>query len=630
MGYQRMYKYIKETGKDFDELALILSENVNEVFVDLETTGLDPIVDKILLLQIMAGGQIFIYDLLKLNNEHLKYLINLLQFTKVTSVFHNAKFDLKFIYHNTGIWMDKVFDTMNCEVLINAGVGKSTYKLKDLVAKYCGIDMEKESRELFYKQEVHNITEQMLIYAAKDVQVLTDIYHQQTELIRQAKEEKVLEIEMGLLPVVAKMEYDGVLLNQDEWLKLDNAERERFDRVLKQLVETLIEESDVTKYKDANEYATALAIPVKTKKLTRELELLTTPELIKGWASKNFNINSPKQLKTALNLIGIDVESVDKKVLKKMEKSKVIDLLLERSESSKRISTYGRNVIEYIHPVTGRIHTEFLNMGAASGRFSSGNPLNLQNIPNASGYRECFIASPDYEWLSLDYSQQEFRLAGAISREQKIIDAYIAGADMHTATASIIYNKPLNEIDKKERFVGKTANFTILYGGTEWALGRNLDIPIDESLQIIKLFKEGFPTLSAFKEAAESAIIKLGYSSTPLGRRRYNPPKPLYMTGNEYVKFISKIKREGFNHIIQGGAADITKIAMLYIARNNPFGDKLRMLIQVHDEINLEAHKSIANDAVEFVREQMLIAEQPFLGEIPAAVDANTGSHWIH
>jgi DNA polymerase-1 len=313
-----------------------------------------------------------------------------------------------------------------------------------------------------------------------------------------------------------------------------------------------------------------------------------------------------------------------------MAQHPILDIMMEKSECAKRVSTYGRSVIEYFHPITGRVHTEFLNMGAASGRFSSGNPMNLQNIPRDNGYKECFISAPDFDWISADYSQQEFRLAGAISGEQKIIDAYIQGADMHTATATLIYNKPLNEISKQERFIGKTANFTIVYGGTEWALGKNLGLSNEKSMEILKAFHEGYPTFSEFKSVAEAAILKMGFSSTVLGRRRYNEPQPIYQTNNEYLKYIGKQKREGFNHIIQGTAADITKMGMVIAYRDNPFGNLFRMLIQVHDELNAEAHKDISKDAAQFLKESMLKAEAPFLGSIPAAVDVNISNHWVH
>lgn len=629
-----MYKYIKDESNFYD-LALQLSEsNIKEVFCDLETTGLDCRLHKILLFQIMAGDEIYIFDFTKLNNEHLKYLVNLLEnVAKVTSVFFNTKFDIKFIAHETGTWMNRLFDTMNAEVLINAGIGKSTYNLKELALKYAGIELNKDDRKLFYENEVNVITDQMLQYSAMDVKVLEPIYKSQIEQIEKAKENAILKIEMDLLPVVAKMEYDGVLIDTNSWLALEANEKERYNRVTSELMEIFVKGVNIGKYSDAYELAKAISFPMSnlSKKKEALMKQLTTPEVLEGWFRQSFNMGSTYQLQAVLGLMGTEVNSTDKKVLEKLKRTPAIENLLELSECEKRISTYGSNVIGYFHPITGRLHTEFLDMGAASGRFSSGNPFNLQNIPRANGYKESFISSPEYDWLSIDYSQQEFRLAGAISREPVIIQAYLDNQDMHTATAGLIYNKPLNEITKKERFVGKTANFTIVYGGTEWALGKNLQLDMDTSLKILKAFHEGYSTFSEFKSQVEKAILRMGFSSTVLGRKRYIEHKPTYQTNKEYMKWVGKQKRELFNHIIQGTAADVTKLAMIGIYRNNPFGEKLRMLIQVHDEINLEAHNSISKDAAQFVKEEMIKAEQPFLGAIPAAADVSPiSNHWVH
>lgn len=625
-----MYKYIKDDSNFYD-LAFALSDTrATDAYCDLETTGLDPRLSKILLFQIMVNDEIYIFDFLHLNNDHLKYLVNLLKTTNVRTTFHNTKFDLKFLAHNTGEWLNNNYDTMNAEVLLNAGLGKSTYSLKDLAMKYAGIELNKDARATFFEGEVQAITDQMLQYSAMDVKVLKDIHCAQMELLQQAKEMKVLNLEMQLLPAIAKMEYDGVLIDSTSWLELDAKERARLDRVTEVLLDSFIKEVNVAKFPDALELAKVLSIPVKTKKAQNLARTITTPDTIAEWMRQNFNLASPLQLKSALNYIGVDVASTDKKVLKKLEQSEVVKALLEKSECAKRISTYGATVLDNVNPISGRIHTEFLDMGTATGRLSSGNPINLQNIPNAPGYRESFIARPDYVWLSHDYSQQEFRLTGAVTGEPKIIEAYQQGADMHTATASIIYNKPLKDIEKKERFVGKTANFAILYGGTEYTLGKNLGLSQEKALEILEDFKRGFPVFTAFKEAAENMIIKLGFSTTKLGRRRYMTPKPLYQTANEYVRWVNRQKREGFNHIIQGGAADITKIAMVNIYNKNPFGDKFRLLIQVHDELDSEAHKSIWEDAREFVKEEMLAAEQPFLKDIPAAVDSQHGEYWKH
>lgn len=615
-----MYKHITKEGKDFDELALILSEdNVKEVFCDIESTGLDARLSSLLLFQVMTGDQIFIYDFLHLNREHLKYLINLLEFTKVKCVFHNTKFDIKFIYENSGIWMKNLFDTMYCEVLLNAGIGKALYSLDELTEKYTTLVLDKEVRKEFINHgEVKEFSAQMLNYSAMDVLALKGIYEQQLLRIKEAREEKVLQVEMDLLTVVAKMEHDGILLDQDKWLLLEDKAKAiaEFNKI--QITDELF--SKFGSFENALKLADTLKIPVKTKRDRSALESILDQKLSYDWARGKFNIDSHQQLRLALNLIGIPVTSVDKKVLKNFKEHEIIQKLLEYSENEKRVSTYGRNLLKLIHPITGRIHADFFNIGAATGRFSSGHP-NMQNIPNAEGYKQCFISSPEYYFLTLDYSQQEYRLAGAVSNEQRIIDAYLAGSDMHTATGAIVFNKKLSDVTKEERYIGKTMNFAILYGSTEWGLKRNLGVSLDRAVELLKSFWDGYPTLHKFKNSVEEKIVELGYSITPLGRRRYNTEKSIYMNNNEYFQYNSRIKREGFNHVIQGGGADILKIAMVNIHNKNPFGDKLRLLIQVHDELDAEAHESVRVDAAEFMKEEMLKAESLFLGPIPSKVD---------
>jgi DNA polymerase I len=629
-----VYKYIKDDSNFYD-LALELSEgNTKVVFCDTETTGLDSHADKILLFQIMANDEIYIFDFTKLNNEHLKYLINLLEnVAKVTSVFHNTKFDIKFIANETGIWMTNLFDTMNAEVLINAGIGKSTYSLEELALKYADTQLNKKVREQFFNQEVRVVTEQMLQYSAEDVRVLKPIYEQQLDQIRNAREEKILNLEMDLLPVIAKMEYNGVLIDKDAWLTIAEKEESRLERITDELKSLFLQEINIANYSDAFELAKVISFPMSnlSKKKETFLKTLTTTDVLSNWFLENFNIGSTYQLQACLKLAGIETNTTDKKFLKKLEKHPILDVMMEKSECAKRVSTYGRNVIEYFHPVTGRIHTEFLNMGAATGRLSSGSPMNLQNIPTALGYRECFVAGQGYKWISVDFNQQEFRLAGAISGERKIIDAYLQGFDMHIAAGGIVYEKQLADISKSERKIGKGVNFTLIYGGTEYALQKNLGLSEKDAIRTISAYKKGFPTFWAFKEAVEKEVLAKGYSTTILGRRRYNEPKPIYQTNQEYMKYINKQKREGFNMAVQGTAADVTKIAMLNVHRNNPFGDKLKMLIQVHDELDLIADESIAEDAAHFVKEQMENAERPFLGEIPAQADiAPISDHWIH
>jgi DNA polymerase-1 len=185
----------------------------------------------------------------------------------------------------------------------------------------------------------------------------------------------------------------------------------------------------------------------------------------------------------------------------------------------------------------------------------------MQQVPRKGGYRECFIPDEGYVFAIVDYSQQEYRLAGAVSRDNVIIKAYQSGSDMHTATAQTQTGK--TEVTPEERNIGKTINFAVLYGSTEFGLKHNLQIPIEEAKEILRKFWDGYPNLSKFMELAGKKILELGFSSTVMGRRRYNVPKPTFGNSYEISKWRERVLREGRNHIIQGGGADMLKIAMI-------------------------------------------------------------------
>ena len=354
---------------------------------------------------------------------------------------------------------------------------------------------------------------------------------------------------------------------------------------------------------------------------------MTDIDNVRDWLQEKFNVGSSKHINSILNILGVKVDNTNEKTLFPHAGKEVVSKLLAIREVAKQVSTYGLKFLENINPTTGRVHTEYFTGGTVTGRFSSSSP-NLQNIPTQGGFRECFVPADGYSFISCDYSQQEYRLSGAISRDDTIINAYKNGSDMHTATAAIQFGIPFSEVKKEQRNVGKTMNFAILYGSSEWGLHKNLKVPVEKAKEMITKFFEGYPKLSVFKTMAEAKILELGYSCTPMGRRRYNIPKPMFTDSKQFVKWQEQVKREGFNLIIQGGGADILKLAMINIAKKNPWGDKFRMLLQIHDELLVEVHNSIKDEAILFIETEMRDAEQPFLGEIPAVVEARITTRW--
>jgi DNA polymerase-1 len=465
----------------------------------------------------------------------------------------------------------------------------------------------------------------MLQYSALDVKVLEDIYVGQMEQVIKTYQEAVVTLENDLIPIVSKMEMDGIRLNVEKWLEVEAnaiARREELNKRLKDLIVSFLMTLEV---KNAFELARKAAIPVGTKKMTKYLEDITSPVDAKGWFYEKFNTASANQMKSLLNLMQIKVKNTNEKTLEDFKGYPIIDLLLQIREVNKQISSYGSNILSHIHPKTGKIHTEYLTVGTQTGRFSSNKP-NMQQVPNHGGYRECFIPDEGFLFADADYSQQEYRFAGAVSKDPAIIKAYQEGSDMHTATAQKQFGK--TEVTKDERGLGKTINFAVLYGSTEFGLKKNLQIPMDEAKEILNKFWSGYPKLSKFMEFAGKKILELGFSTTPLGRRRYNEPKPTFMNSYEFERWQSKVLREGRNHIIQGGGADTIKLAIVEIFRRNPFGDLFRLCLQVHDQLVAQVHESIAEEGLKFMVEVMEEVEQRFLGSIPAKADGELKAQW--
>lgn len=615
------------SSNDMHQFLTELSQYTGPIKLDTETTSLNIFSAKLLLLQIKLKNT-YIFNCQTLDDSQLKDIIWLIKSTNRIVIFHNAKYDLKILYNNFRIMLENVYDTMWMEVLINQGVGQKLYSLEDLVFKYCNVQLDKSIRKSFYENNTGNITQEQLIYSAQDVEYLEYIRDTQLEMLKKAGEMKIVKLENRLTPVVAEIEYNGIYLNKEDWTKLNDENQLSFQKQEHELKSYLIGKLLEVPFTNALEFADRLNIPVKTKRDREALVNILDPNFVLEWALEKFNLGSSKQVLTAIKMLGVDVPSTNEKVLSDHKnKHEFIASLLNYREFDKKLTTYGLSFLDNIKSETGRVHTELMNLGADSGRFSSQNP-NLQNIPRDKRFRECFMAPEGKLLLSTDYSQQEYRLAGAVTKERRIIDAYLAGKDMHTATAALVNNKSMEEVTKQERQDAKTINFAILYGSTEYGLSFNMGIPVKEAKSIVDAFYNGYPTLAKVKSAIEDRIIELKYSVTLMGRRRYWKDEPDFSTPQEIVKYKNRMKREGFNHIIQGGGADITKLALVELHNRNPFGDKFKMVLQVHDEIVAEIDESIKEPATEFMESIMKEVEQPFLGEIPAAVESHVDKRW--
>jgi DNA polymerase-1 len=626
-----MIHYVDNLEDGLTDAKLLISMlwEADKIGLDVETTGLDPYNSLVLLVQIKVGDEIFILNRGKLGQKFVTNIIKQINSRNILCLGHNIKFDIKMIKHDTGIWVKKTFDTMVVESILTAGLSGKRSSLQELINRYFDIYINKEDTLIFLEMNHEsNFGEREINYAATDVLYLFEIYDEQMRRAGEEKLIKIVDLECELVPVVAKMEYDGITLDKEYWAELTGKVEIQYKEFSRTLKKAIFEEIDPTPYKDAFEFSQAVAIPVKTKRLKLALESIVDPSAVLGWMVENFNTGSPKQMYSALNLAGIETPDTNEKTLNKLPPHHLIDLLLEYRDYEKRLHSYGYNVIKAVNSATGRIHADFNQVGTSTGRFSCSGGVNMQNIPTQNGYREGFVAADGHSLIAVDYSQCEYRLAGALSKEEIILEAYKTGYDMHIATASRRFNVPFVEVTKEQRSAGKTINFAVLYGTTDYGLQRNLNISKKDANKLLEDFFAGYPRLTAFKNAVEDMIIKLRYSITPYGRKRYFKELPPFFTPAEVKRNEARMRREGFNMVIQGGTADVLKIAMINIGKNNPFGDKFKLLLQVHDELVAEVHDSIIKEATDFMKYEMVSAFQPFLGQIPAVADEKISKRW--
>ena len=414
-------------------------------------------------------------------------------------------------------------------------------------------------------------------------------------------------------------------------------------------------ESDLKKYNQLNLYK-KIEIPLLYTLAQMEIEGInldinflkklsekTSKELndisknIYGLAGEEFNISSPKQLGEIL-FDKMKISSKPKKtktgqystseeVLTDLSaKNDFVKLILEHRSVSKLLNTYINSLPKQISKSTNRLHTEYLQTVASTGRLSSINP-NLQNIPirtkRGREIRKAFTAkNKDYFIMAADYSQIELRIIASLCEEQNMINAFKNNEDIHASTASAVFNVPINQVTKEQRSNAKVVNFGIIYGVSAFGLSNQTSLNRRESKELIEKYYEKYPKLKQYINNQISFARENGYVETILGRRRYLRD---INSRNSFVR--SAAERNAINAPVQGSAADIIKIAMINIEkklRNDGYNSK--MLLQVHDELVFDVFKPELNDIITLVKNQM---ENAYEIKVPLTVDINYGLNWL-
>ena len=368
-------------------------------------------------------------------------------------------------------------------------------------------------------------------------------------------------------------------------------------------------------------------IQILSKSYREELKEITSK--IYELVGEEFNINSPKQLQSILfEKLAIPYKgkiSTSIEVLNAIaDKHEVVNYIIRYRKIAKLLSTYLDGMLNYVGD-DKKIHTTFMQRTTATGRLSSREP-NLQNLPirddEGRNLRKMFSSSfENGTIISADYNQIELRLIANFSGDENMIHDYLSGLDIHTATASKIFNLPINEIDPNKRRVAKSVNFGIIYGISAYGLSQNIGMSPKEAGKFIDKYLQIYPKVKEYGEKCISDARANGYASTIMGRIRHIPE---IKASNGMTRRFGE--RVAMNMPLQGSAADIIKIAMLRVAeRLSRDGLKAQMVLQVHDELVLDAPLDEAERAEQALKEEM---EGAVKLEVPLIADVSTGKSW--
>lgn len=566
---------------------------------DTETTGIDP-------LQAELVGMSFAYEKGKAyyvpipaDQQEARKIVQefkaVFENPETEKVGQNMKYDME-VLHQYGITVNGfLYDTMIAHYLLHPDMKHSMDEMSEYYLSYRPVSIETLIGPKGKKQTSMRDAplEKIKEYAAEDADITLQLKSAlDNELNKDHLVKLFRDIESPLIPVLTEMEVEGVRLDTD-------------------------------------------ALKVMSKELDQET--LELQDKIHQLAGVDFNIDSPKQLGEVLfDHLRIDekakktksgqYETREDTLQKLVAKHDIIPLILDYRSLRKLKSTYVDSLPEMVNPRTGRVHTNYMQTVAATGRLSSNNP-NLQNIPirteRGREIRKAFIPrSEDHVILSADYSQVELRIIAAISGDKGMQEAFRQGLDIHTATAAKVFGVDISEVTREQRSKAKAVNFGIAYGQGAFGLSQNLNISRTEAKEIIDNYFAQFPGLMQYKETSIEQARQKGYAETLLGRRRYLPD---INSQNHVVR--SGAERNAINAPIQGSAADIIKLAMINIHRvfkKEMFRSK--MILQVHDELVFDAHVDEVETITPIIRHEM---ENAHRIAVPLVVDINSGKNWL-
>ncbi len=594
-------------------------------YMDTEGTSLDPYDNRLLLVQIRAGDEVYVFDMVQLPEKVLNAFKRAWVSASILKVFQNAKYDIKVLYHCFKVLPVRIHDTLVAERLIWAGINPGGFGLDDIAKRRLNLELDKTIRKSFTTTD-GIFTQEQLDYAAQDVQVLPEIYRQQMQELEEKKLLQVYDVEMQLTPVVALMEYTGMPFERDHMSALE-PEFARIIREAHQALQDLFIGAGV----------------IDTIVFTED-----------GYYG--FNPNSAKyQVVPLMNAVGINIPDMNAKTIvqwdfKNRKKAHRYDVdfteLFDDDDLATTIETYGtlendylrafmyyvavnklmttyiQGLPELVNKSTGRIHTNFNQLGARTGRFSSSKP-NLQNLAKDSklsalgitgSIRQGFKCGPYTKLIIADYSGIELVIIADASEDEGLIELVRLDEVHEAVTRDVLGWKEITKANKKEkphkywRDASKKLSYSIAYGVQGKNLSESLTLELapigvkfspDEADKLIAGWKNRFSAAGSWLDKNARSVVNYGYVVDGVGRKRFWDVE----TFHDKWKLLAA-QREAANFPVQSLSAHMTKLALIH-THNGLDLSRARIVSTVHDEIIVESAKSYAEQAAQVLKDGM-------------------------
>ncbi len=616
------FKYIQTNA----ELEAIIPEIVKVPVwaYDSETTGLDCHKDKVTLCQIGNIREQYVIDARKVSLEPLR--ATFFENQGIVKIGHNLKFDYKMLKGTAGIELENIRDTMFADKVLNVGRKKFGFGLDDCLLSWLGVVMDKTQQKSFIGH-TGDFSQDQLCYAAKDVVHPIELYRKQCVSLQEDGLVDTYLLECQVMSAFADMEFAGLKLDKEKW----NA----------------VIQKNILKAKELEERMKPFAENFFPIDLFGNVEI---------------NWGSPKQVVELLKRLGIRIKEEDFKTgeitehgiedssdetLKKVVGYPIVDLLKQWRSARIRVNTFGLPYLEAIHPVTGRIHPEFDQLGTETGRPTSHkkSPVNMLNIPREKEMRNCFVAEEDYVVETDDYSGCELRIWAELSQDPNLLSPIRDGVDLHCYAASRLFGVHVTKDNENKalRVPAKQMNFGIIYGmgpsRLYWAInGANYPISVSDTKDLYRKYtKEEFAVGVDFLRDAGKRAYEQGYLANLNGRRRYwirpNPDDrekfPLGEKDPAFHKQRVAIELQGGNMLVQSVNADMTKAAMIEVRKYKKANrTRTELMNAVYDELVTTTHKDESKHFQEVKRKIMIDVSKKWIKTVPIEVEGESLPYW--